>query len=281
MRWSEEEIKVLKELHKEGKNSAEIAQVLKRTQKAVLHQLARLKSITQSRTSAYLITSDWHIPHYDREAFSFLLETAKKKRIEKIIIAGDFLNLDILSSYAKTEAITIDQELTEAKAVIKTLLNCFNEIHIIPGNHERRIIRRLNTPLSFVSFFSMIHKDERIKTTEKDHLVVSAGGRAFRICHPKNYSRVKLSVAVQLADIYHQNIVAGHSHSLGITFSRSASFLCIDCGGMFDESKIEYIQATSTHPEWNQGFVALYENKVELYSLSPTLHISWKLPKNT
>lgn len=280
MRWSSEEIETLKHLRAQGKNSAEIASVLNRTQKAVLHQLARLGSISKSRRSAYLITSDWHIPHHDREALALLLDTSRKKHIDKLIIAGDFLNLDILSNYVKAESpITIDQELGEARKVVCALLKRFSEICIIPGNHEKRLIRRLNTPLSFASFFAMICGDKRIKVAEKDHLLLTVSRRTFRICHPKNYSRTKLSVTARLADIYHQNIVAGHSHSLGITFSSSGRYLCIDTGGMFDESRIGYIQATTTHPAWNQGFVALYQDKIELYSLSPTLHISWKLPE--
>ncbi len=274
MRWSEEEDKVI--LNNPHLNSQELSELLNRSQKAIMHRRARLRSKDNNKASdSVLITSDWHIPHYDKEMLSLLLNTAEENNTRKLIIAGDFLNLDIISRFTKRETpITIDEELEEAKKVINLLLTRFNDITLIPGNHERRIISRLQTPLSFSAFFKMIINDERVKTVENDFILLDTKIGTFRICHPGNYSKVKLSVAVQLADLYHQHIIAGHSHNFGFTFSRSGKFLCFDSGGLFDEDKIDYIKDTTTHPSWAQGFILLKENASEIKLFFPVAHIS-------
>lgn len=276
-RWSEEEDKII--LNNPHLNSQELSELLNRSQKAIMHRRARLRSkdnkISEGGNNSILITSDWHIPHHDKEMLSLLLNTAEESKTSKLIIAGDLLNLDILSTFAKRETpITIDEELKEAREVISALLSQFSDITVIPGNHERRIISRLQTPLSFSAFFKMIINDERVKTVESDFILLNTAAGIFRICHPRNFSRVKLSVAVQLADIYHQHIIAGHSHSLGFTFSRSGKFLCFDSGGLFDEDKIDYIQDTTTHPSWAQGFILLKEDLSEIKLFSPVTSLS-------
>ncbi len=276
MRWSEEEDRII--LDNPELNSQELSKLLNRSQKAIMHRRAKLRSSIKESNEGnnnILITSDWHIPHYDKEMLSLLLNTAQENNTKELIIAGDFLNLDILSTFAKRETpISVDEELGEARGVISTLLSQFSSITVIPGNHERRIISRLQTPLSFSAFFNMITSDERVKTVENDFILLDTKIGTFRICHPGNYSKVKLSVAVQLADLYHQHIIAGHSHNFGFTFSRSGKFLCFDCGGLFDEDKIEYIKDTSTHPSWEQGFIFLKRDASEIKLISPVAHLS-------
>lgn len=274
--WSEEEDKII--LDNPELNSQELSKLLSRSQKAIMHRRVKLRNSNKESDEGdnnILITSDWHIPHYDKEMLSLLLNTAEENNTKELIIAGDFLNLDILSTFAKRETpISVDRELQEAKEVISTLLSQFSDITVIPGNHERRIISRLQTPLSFSAFFNMITSDERVKTVENDFILLDTKIGIFRVCHPGNYSKVKLSVAVQLADLYHQHIIAGHSHNFGFTFSRSGKFLCFDCGGLFDEDKIEYIKDTSTHPSWEQGFILLKEDESEIKLFSPVAQIS-------
>ena len=161
--WSEEEDGVI--LNNPELNSQELSKLLNRSQKAIMHRRARLRGKDNNKASdSVLITSDWHIPHYDKEMLSLLLNTAKENNTQELIIAGDLLNLDIISRYVNRDApVTIDEELREAREVINILLEQFNKITVIPGNHERRIISRLQTPLSFSAFFNMITSDERVK----------------------------------------------------------------------------------------------------------------------
>ena len=126
MRWSEEEDRVI--LNNPQLSSQELTKLLNRSQKAIMHRRARLKVNGNNKaSSSILITSDWHIPHYDKEMLSLLLNTAKENNTQELIIAGDLLNLDIISRYVNRDApVTIDEELREAREVINILLEQFN-----------------------------------------------------------------------------------------------------------------------------------------------------------
>ena len=119
--WSEEEDEII--LNNPELNSQEHSKLLNRSQKAILNRRAKLRGkdnkANEGGNNNILITSDWHIPHYDKEMFSLLLNTAKENNTQELIIAGDFLNLDILSTFAKRETpISIDEELKEAEEAV-------------------------------------------------------------------------------------------------------------------------------------------------------------------
>ncbi|HXL03143.1 MAG TPA: hypothetical protein PK016_08555 [Candidatus Atribacteria bacterium] len=115
--WSEEEDEII--LNNPKLNSQELSELLNRSQKAIMHRRARLRGKDNRGNNNILITSDWHIPHYDKEILELLLNTAKENNTQELIIAGDFLNLDILSTFAKRETpISVDEELKEAKEAV-------------------------------------------------------------------------------------------------------------------------------------------------------------------
>ena len=274
-RWTPEEEAVIRKYYPE-KNSRELAEILGRSQKAVMHRIAALKRSDPvslggeqfkeySGNDIFLIASDWHVPYFDEDLALDLLSTAEKRQIKRLIIPGDFLNLDILSNFISFPY-PLEKELSDARELMALLLEAFSEIIFIPGNHERRIIRKLNTPLPWAVFIKLISESEKIITSSHDYLILTTATGHWRICHPENFSRTKGSVAVQLADLYHQHIIAGHSHHLGLNISKSGLYIAIDCGGLFDEKRIEYVQGTNLLPGWNQGYVILDHGRPELIS---------------
>ena len=68
MRWSEEEDKII--LDNPQLNSQELSKLLNRSQKAILNRRVKLKSkdnkVNDGENNNILITSDWHIPHYNK-----------------------------------------------------------------------------------------------------------------------------------------------------------------------------------------------------------------------
>ena len=274
-RWTPEEEALIKN-HYPEKNSRELAAMLGRSQRAVMHRISALKKTFNKETDAirfeeypgndiFLISSDWHVPNYDEDLALNLLATAEEQKINKLIIPGDFLNLDILSKFV-SYPYPLEKELKNARDLLSLLLETFQQILFIPGNHERRIIRKLNTLLPWELFTNLITDSKQVLTTPRDYLILTTPTGSWRVCHPENYSRTKGSVAVQLADLYHQHIIAGHSHHLGLNISKSGLYVAIDCGGLFDEKKIEYVQGTNLLPGWNQGYVILDHGKPELVS---------------
>jgi len=259
-RWTPEEEAVIRKYYPE-KNSRELSEMLGRSQRAIMRRIAALKKTTSDTTESkrfedfpgndiFLIASDWHVPYFDEDLALDLLSTAEKRQIKRLIIPGDFLNLDILSNFVSFPY-PLQKELNDARELMSLLLEAFSQIIFIPGNHERWIMRKLNTPLPWGVFIKLISESEKIITSSHDYLILTTATGSWRICHPENFSRTKGSVAVQLADLYHQHIIAGHSHHLGLNISKSGLYIAIDCGGLFDEERIEYLQGTNLLPDWN------------------------------
>jgi len=281
--WSDGETAQLITLYKDGYNVEDISKQLGRTRKSITRKLEKLnvkrferKTFEWSqeiklpqRVTIYgdcIITSDWHVPYCDLNLAEKVLEVAQKNKIKKIVIAGDFLNLDILSTFV-SKPYELDKELDNAYEVWKVLSAEFDEIVFIPGNHEYRLNRRLETPCEFRRLVRLFTEpSEKVITSEYDSITLFSENSEWLICHPKNYSPVKNRIAYRLAGKYECNVISAHGHFCGMVVSESGKYVCIDSGGLFDPNKILYAQNTTTYPVWNQGFVMVVGGKPTIMS---------------
>lgn len=281
--WSNEDVIQLTSLYKDGFNINDIANKLGRTKKAVTRKLENLnikrferKTFSWSeeiklpeRVTIYgdaMITADWHIPYTDLGLAEKMLNIAKKNKIKKIVIAGDFLNLDILSTFI-SKPYELDKELDNAYEVWRVLNDEFDEITFIPGNHEFRLSRRLETPIEFRKLVRLFTElSEKIITSEYDSITLISGDKKWMITHPKNYSQTKNRISYRLAGKYECNVASAHGHFIGIVMSESGKYISCDTGGLFDMKKILYAQNTTTYPVWNQGFLKIIDGFPTLYS---------------
>jgi len=98
-------------------------------------------------TRRYVIASDFHAPFHDAAAVGHLIAHEGHRPDTTLIIAGDFLDLYSISSYAKHERVGIDVELAGAEALLGALSAAFSDILLIEGNHDQRLDRRVRALL--------------------------------------------------------------------------------------------------------------------------------------
>jgi predicted phosphodiesterase len=283
--WSDGETTQLITLYRDGYNVRDISKQLGRTRKSITRKLENLnvkrferKTFKWSeeiklpqRVIIYgdaIVTSDWHVPYCDLNLAEKVIDTAKKNKIKKIVIAGDFLNLDILSVFV-SKPYELDKELDNAYDVWSLLSETFEEIIYLPGNHEWRLNRKLETPCEFrriVRMFAQETENCKIITSEYDSITLFSENSEWLICHPKNYSQIKNRIAYRLAGKYECNTISAHGHFCGMVVSESGKYVCIDSGGLFDPNKILYAQNTTTYPVWNQGFAMVVGGKPTILS---------------
>ncbi len=279
--WTPEEDAVLRSLYCKGYRVEDIAKQLNRTEKGVYHRastlgLSRFREIADEEGTRlpkalsglhgnFAVTSDWHIPYFDTQLSDSLLNVCAKKKVRKLIIAGDLLNLDAVSTFLSRNY-DINEELRQAERILQVLSEQFAEVYVIPGNHDFRLARKLEVPISFEYVLRMFCNARNVATTEYDFVELTSGEKRWRVCHPKNYSQIKGRIAYRLAGKYECNVVSAHGHFFGMVVSESGKYLCVDSGGMFDKGKIDYFWRTTTYPDWNQGFVLLIDGIPELYS---------------
>lgn len=209
----------------------------------------------------YAITADWHIPLYDPVYANAFIEEARDLGITQLIIAGDFFNFDALSVYEpKQVEAGVELELAEAQMVMRVLLETFEGIHFLWGNHDARLHKALGYTLQFREAMKLVFGDlgaealQRITFSNLDHLWI---GDSWYICHPGNYTRTPLSTARTLATKYNASVITAHSHHCAVGYAIDGERVVAEIGGLFDRHKTAYLQRSTTFPTWAQGYCFL------------------------
>jgi hypothetical protein len=188
------------------------------------------------------------------------LAVAEHLKIKKHIIVGDLFDCDWAKAHPSTdgeERPGLDGEAAYSDPLIKALLEQFDENIHECGNHETRPARTI-ARIQFrhvAGYLGLGRAEKRYAFTEYDKIEI---GNRWLLVHPDSYSQVSGSTAVRLAEKYHRNICNAHGHFIALRYDRSGKYMAADLGGMFDISKVAYINLhTTTHPFWNNGFGVL------------------------
>lgn len=211
-----------------------------------------------------LIVSDWHIPFVSEKWFARVMEIQKEHDVRDIAIPGDFLDCENWSTFKDQQPKECwEEEMEYAEHYGNILSDTFDNVYYCVGNHEFRWVRALYGKGTIKRLWKMIGIDQRnVHITENDYMVLNGD---TRICHSKNYSQTELSIAKRLATKYHCNIANAHGHFAGIDTDISGNFWVCDLGGLFDSTKIKYMQNTSTYPVLENGFLHVLDGRPILH----------------
>lgn len=213
----------------------------------------------------YAITADWHIPLYDPAYVNTFIADARSRGVRQLILAGDFFNFDALSQYyPKQDGAGLEGELGEAEMVMRILLESFDNIYYLWGNHDARLHKALGFTIQFreamkLTFGSLgAEALKRVTFTNLDHMWFGEEGEArWYVCHPGSYTRVPLSTARTLATKYNASVITAHSHHCAVGYSIDGTRVVAEIGGLFDRHKTGYLQRSTTFPTWAQGYAFL------------------------
>lgn len=239
------------------------------------------KPITVSTgDSPVAITADWHIPLYDPGYVNHFIEEAQKAEAKTLVIGGDFFNFDALSQYwPKQQEAGLEMELAEGQAVMRVLLETFDKIIYVWGNHDARLHKALGFAIQFKEAMRLVFGSlgtealDRVQFTNLDHVWVKQNdGREWYVCHPQSYNRLPLSTARAMAAKLNTNIITAHAHHCAIGYALNGTDIVCEIGGLFDRHKTSYLQRTTTHPTWVQGFAILKEGE-PIYLDSPGFRV--------
>lgn len=210
------------------------------------------------------VTADWHIPLVDYEYVNKFLRHADELGIKTLAIAGDFFNHDALSAFDyKQESANLRTELREAQHIMGALVERFERIIFVWGNHDARLTKALQYKLSFSASMRLCFGElgekalEKIQFSNLDHFWVND---AIYVCHPKQYAQNPLTNTRKLAAKVQASVITAHSHHAAVGYDVSGKYVCVEAGGLFDASKTEYLQRSTTFPNWRQGYAFIGED---------------------
>lgn len=220
------------------------------------------------------ISGDYHIPLHDIKLVEKMVYVSQKMGSKKLIIAGDLYNFDAFSTFVNEPIYEVGEELDYGEKLLDYLVEWFDFILILMGNHEERLYKRkLEKHIDWERLTRMLHQHEnKIKFSKYGYCVLND---TWRITHPKNYSQIKTRVANKLALHKRQHILNFHGHALSVASDDSGHQVIADGGGLFDEKKIEYrMIKDSTYPAWATGFWVITKDN-ELHGFND-LFTPWK-----
>jgi hypothetical protein len=220
----------------------------------------------------FLIVGDVHVPTTDLH-LARLVGMVAKKHLDnpRLIIAGDFFNQDSFSKYAPVVAgPSWADERDAGRQLLGEWLDVFSEIHVIMGNHDRRLQKWSAAEFEAADIFGMLTTSDRLHVSNYGWCTVDTPGGRFRVTHSKNYSVNQLAVADALSAKHHCHIISFHEHHLGIGWSRYGHYLLVNGGGLFDVSQMAYVVLDDgKSPEMIPGFVMLKNGTPYLFGNSP------------
>lgn len=216
-----------------------------------------------------MITGDFHMPYVDYEFAERMLESARilLPRPRRLIIAGDLFNMDAFSPFppSHTYRSTWKDEIASARHLLEDMTEVFDEIHILLGNHERRLLYRVTGELDATDLRVLLGVGG-VEMYDESFCVVESTGVEWRVTHQKNYSINAQTVGMKLAHKYRQNIITHHQHKVSKGYDTSGECVIIDNGCMADPVLLDYVNAVdNTSPVMKQSFTIVNDGAATVF----------------
>lgn len=278
--------KTLYELHRDGLDYTTLARKFGLNADSVRGRVSRYRAkhvttrleVEQGKPwtlqpGEYVITGDYQIDTHDEHFVKRMLVVARKLDAPRaLIIAGDFINAEAFSAYeSDVPPPAFDDEIEAGRAVFKLLLDTFDAIYWLMGNHERRASKRTRAALQPRHLWALLANDKRVHVSNWGHCVIkNTNGHDWRVTHGRNYSVNQLNVADTLAQKYQQNIISHHEHHLAIGWDRYKRYVIVNNGGLFSQQDMAYaVLDDSKNANMQNGFTVLSWGYPAVYGPPP------------
>lgn len=146
--------------------------------------------------------------------------------------------LQVIENSSGNDGKDFSTEMSAARNALHALDRCFDKFVWILGNHEGRLLRAINSPVSPSELLNLMNLNNgKWEIAPYYYGLLRSNGETFRITHPKGAGD---NAARALATQYHQHILMAHSHKMMIQFDPSGKYYAIQLGHMVDEERLAY-----------------------------------------
>src|SRR3990167_9969833 len=135
--------------------------------------------IPRVKSDIAMIFSDIHLPFIDWDLFFQLMGVAKTQNVKTCIIGGDLFDYKQFSTFPDAKADRSDEMTmaeTSALKFFNKILEVFEQIYVICGNHDFRIVKWSQGLLSERQFFRFLShitdKEKRVHFSAYQHLIL-------------------------------------------------------------------------------------------------------------
>lgn len=230
-------------------------------------------------TKPVLILSDIHAPIHSKEWLTHAIMCGKIWDSDYCILNGDVMDLNQISrhmgSYYRRKA-ELDDDFSACEAIMKILSKEFKYVVWLSGNHcIERLIKLFRGEVAAQRLLKVIGDYENLKITSRSFIDINDD---VRICHPRQYSRIRGSLAQRLAQRWQKSVATGHQHHSSMTYSLDGRWQAVDIPCLAHVELQDYVRnELNDFPEPILGFAGVFKNKIQVFDRS-TVWEQWKLP---
>ncbi len=230
----------------------------------------------------FIIVGDVHVPYTDYDFAQLVGRVADKTGIRRLIIAGDFFDMDGWSKFQHAvPPATWIQERTAARILIGDWLEVFSEIYTLQGNHDRRLVKWTAAQLDEGDVWGMVNTSDKLHHSKHSYCTVNSAGVYWRVTHPANYGRNQLTIASDLANKYGMNIISHHEHHVSKGWDTYCRYTIVNNGCLVDPRKLAYVQLEDNRmPNMAQGFCMLRHGVPHVFGKYPFTDWDWLFSEN-
>lgn len=219
---------------------------------------------------SFLYLCDLHIPHHSADMLTRALLIAEKFHVRTLIIGGDVFNFDQLSSHPhNVPLIDINDELACAGKVLRDLVQGFETVYILSGNHDVRLAKKIDKglQLKFVVHAAIGQIQLPCALHVSDYAWMTIGN-TWLVGHPARYSGMGGKVPSAIAQRQQRNVIAAHNHVMGVMQTEDGRFVGIDPGHMTLPNEHAYRQYAmpGQYSAWTAGFVLVHGDKPWIFN---------------
>lgn len=217
-----------------------------------------------------LVLGDAHVPYHDENLLADALCRADMLKVDAIVWLGDLLDNPTFSSWGQDDlTTTFERELTIVEGIVREAATIVKKQYWSFGNHEQRWFRKMGEQCNMSHLAKIAGLGDLLKSGQfvvSDNPTLDYHHRTWMLTHPADYSGQPLAVPGIIADRFEQNVVSAHAHHWAQGKSPSGKFTVIESGGLFNTSRIKYVQHRVTrHRSWVQGYVLLDHGRAQLF----------------
>jgi hypothetical protein len=106
----------------------------------------------------------------------------------------------------------------------------------------------------------------KIKFAELDHCYLTSNKERYFIAHPDSYSKNPLNNPLAIATVKKCHVLTAHTHHCAMGWDPSGEFIVGELGGFFNIAQTEYLQGTTTYPNWCNGYWFIKNGKPHMFS---------------
>jgi hypothetical protein len=219
-----------------------------------------------------IICGDVHVPCTDWAWAGRVVQVGAKLGIRRLIIGGDFFNMDAFSVFSHIlPPASWAEERDAARALLGDWLGWFDDIVVLMGNHDRRMEKWAGGNLDEADIFGMVLSNPaRVKVSQFGWCTLISNGTPWRITHPRSYGRNQLTVASDLANKFQTNVISFHEHHLSVGWDVYKRWVVVNGGTLVDPAKLAYVQLDDSRAAGMiQGFCAVKRGCVQVFGDEP------------